>query len=69
MVYCNIVIWDPKIVSRVRKTETSRNARMIKQAKLYLAGLRQCYNITNVNLNMLPTYTGANTAQTEALIT
>jgi len=43
MVYCNIVIWDPNIASRVRKTETSKSTRRIKQAKLYLAGLHQCY--------------------------
>jgi len=40
-----------------------------KTGKAVFGRLAPVLHITNVNLNMLPTYTGANTAQTEALIT
>jgi len=69
MVYCNIVIWDPNIASRVRKNRNLQKHQKDKTGKVVFGRLAPVLHITNVNLNILPTYTRADTAQTEALIT
>ena len=54
--------------------QTSKNRNLqkhqnYKTGKAVFGRLAPVLHISNVNLNMLPTYTGADTAQTEALIT